>query len=82
MIREMLTYFESDDGPTEESSDLLYDLLHAETSKGYTALHVAATRNDRETAKVLLDWGTNPTRKCQGLALATHYLLHASCVFA
>ena len=77
LVREMLTYFEGDYGPTEESSDLLYDLLHAETSKGYTALHVAATRNDRETAKVLLDWGTNPTRKCRGKELVSNHVFVA-----
>jgi ankyrin repeat protein len=79
LVQEMLVYAEGVDGSSDESADLVYDLLHAETTKGYTALHLAAEQKDIETAKLLLDWGTNPTKKCQGGCIHYAHLWSVCC---
>jgi ankyrin repeat protein len=68
LVAEILAHFQDSDEPSEgpsEESGLVYRLLHMETSKGYTPLHLAAARSDQSTAALLLDWGANPLIKCK-----------------
>ncbi len=65
LVAEILAHFEGSDGGPSEESGLVYRLLHMETSKGYTPLHLAAARSDQSTAALLLDWGANPLIKCK-----------------
>lgn len=62
LVAEMLAHFEGSDGPSEEGG-MVYQLLHAENSQGYTPLHLAAARTDQSTAALLLEWGANPLVK-------------------
>lgn len=64
LVKRMLEHLEGGDGPSEDSS-LVHSVLHAKDSKGYTVLHLAAKHRDKETAKLLLDWGVNPAAKCK-----------------
>ena len=67
LVKEMLELFSDDDDPSYEPKEesITYNLLHKETSNGYTALHLAAAQKDRKTTQLLLDAGANPTKTCK-----------------
>lgn len=75
LVQRMLEHLKGGDGQSDESS-VVHSLLHAEDSKGYTALHLAAKHRDRDTAKLLLDWGVNPSAKCKEGQTALDVLPH------